>query len=124
VRGGGVGPPRFFTTKGVDSQGNPRFAVHPQPGSADSGNYFGVIYFKKPEFYTTEDADSEVPFPANVVIAGLYAKSLEEEAGGLITRESMMATNDYQRQLQEELNRFNADAGSGEPIQLVPQGTR
>lgn len=123
-RGGGNGVPRFFTHKGVDNQSNPRFVVHPQPGSAESGNFFGVLYFKKPALMTTEDADTEVPFPANVVISGLYAKVLEEEAGGLTTRESIMATQDYQRQLQEELNRYHADAGSGEPVQFSPTGIR
>ena len=123
-RGGGVGPPRFFTSKGVDNQSNPKLAVHPQPGSAESGNFFGVLYFKKPPLLTTEDADTELLFPADLLISGLYAKCLEEEAGGLVTRESIMATQDFKTQLQENLNRFNADSGSGEPIQLTPTGTR
>ena len=122
-RAGGVGTPSFFTIKGVDTQTNPRFAVHPQPNSAQSGNMFGVLYYKKPPIYLTSDADTEVPFAGNLVISGLYAAVLEEEAGGIATRESMMAERDFREQLQEELNRYDADAGSDE-IQLVPWGAK
>ena len=124
ARAGGVGTPNFFTIKGVDSQGNPKFAVHPQPGSAEDGNFFGVLYYKKPRLMLTCDADIEIEFPANVVINGLYAKVLEEEAGGMATRESMMAYQTYQNQLQEALNRYNADAGKGTDVQLKPVGNR
>ena len=124
ARAGGVGTPNFFTIKGVDSQGNPKFAVHPQPSSAESGNFFGVLYYKKPRLFLTCDADIEIEFPANVVVNGLYAKMLEEEAGGVVTRESMMAYQTYQAQLQEALNRYNADAGKGTDIQFQPVGIR
>jgi hypothetical protein len=124
TRGGGTGIPRHFTSKGVDSQGNPKFGVYPQPGSAESGNFFGVIYFKKPKLYTTEDADTEVLFPANVVASGLYAYVLAEEAGGLATLESIPEYRRFRDQIQEEINRFNADSGSGEPVQLTPTGIR
>ena len=122
ARAGGVGTPTFFTTKGVDNQGNPKFAVHPQPSSAQDGNVFGVTYYKKPKLYLTCDADVEIEFPANVVIAGLYAKQLEEEAGGMMTRESINAFQTYQQQMQEALNRFTNDAGKGEDVQLQPRG--
>ena len=121
ARSGGTGTPAMFAVKGVDSQSNPRFAVHPEPSSA---NLFNVLYFKKPPLYMTNDADVEVPFAANLVIAGLYAAVLEEEAGGVVTRESMMATKDFMEQMQEELNRYDADSGSGTDIQLVPTGIR
>ena len=124
ARAGGVGTPNFFTIKGVDNQGNPMFAVHPQPSSAQDGNFFGVLYYKKPKLMQTCDADVEIEFPANVVLNGLYAKTLEEEAGGVVTRESMMAYQTYQQQLQEALNRYNADAGKGTDVQLQPVGIR
>lgn len=123
-RAGGVGTPHFFTIKGVDSQGNPKFAVHPQPASADDGNLFGVTYYKKPKLIQTCDADVEVDFPANLVILGLYAKQLEEEAGGMATRESMATWQTYNQQIQEALNRYNADAGKGTDVQLQPRGHR
>lgn len=124
ARAGGVGTPNFFAIKGVDNQGNPKFAVHPQPSSAESGNVFGVVYYRKPRLLLTCDADIEVEFPANVVLNGLYAKVLEEEAGGVITRESMMAQQTYLEQRQEALNRYNADAGKGEDVQFQPTGIR
>lgn len=123
ARGGGVGTPGMFAIKGVDAQTNPKFAVHPQPSSAQSGNTFGVLYYKKPPIYLTSDADTEVPFAANIVISGLYTAVLVEEAGGVVTRESLMENQDFREQLQEELNRYEADAG-GTEIQLTPTGIR
>lgn len=122
-RAGGVGTPAMFAIRGVDQQTNPQFAVHPQPSSAQSGNTFSVLYFRKPHLYLTSDADTEIPYAANLVISGLYASVLEEEAGGVVTRESMMAARDFETQLQEELNRYEADAG-GDTIQLTPRGIR
>lgn len=118
-RGGGVGLPSFFTIKGVDQQTNPKFAVHPQPSSAETGNFFGVLYYKKPPMYLTSDADTEIPFAANLVITGLYGAVLIEESGGTLSKESLMEYRDFADQLQEELNRYNADSGNDE-VQLVP----
>jgi hypothetical protein len=119
-RVGGTGIPRFFAIKGVDSQSNPIFAVHPMPGSAQAGEFFGVTYFKKPAIYLTTDADTIIPFPANVVVAGLYAKVLEEEAGGMASKEVISAWQDFLDQMNEELNRYNADTG-GSTVQLAPR---
>jgi hypothetical protein len=123
-RAGGTGTPNFFATKGVDSQGNPKFAVHPQPASANDGDLFLVLYYKKPRLLLTCDADVEVEFAADMLLNGLYAKVLEEEAGGVATRESMNSWQTFNDQIQEELNRFNSDAGKGEDVQLVPGGIR
>lgn len=120
-RAGGVGTPNFFAIKGIDNQTNPRFAVHPQPSSAQDGNFFGVLYYKKPPVYLTSDADTEIPFAANLVITGLYGAVLIEEAGGTLSQESLMEFRDFASQIQEELNRFDADSGSDE-TQLVPGG--
>ena len=121
ARAGGVGTPAFFTHKEVDQWGNARFAVHPQPSSAEDGNFFGVVFYRKPRLYLTCDADVEIEFPADLVIDGLYAKFLEEEAGGVATRESMGSWQTFNTQGQEELNRFNADAGKGSNTQLRPR---
>lgn len=119
VRNGGTGRPRFFTLKYVDNQGNPKFTVHPQPGTNENGLTFTVCYFKKPPLYTISSADDEVDFPANVVIQGLYAKSLVEEAGGPATKEAMGAEMDFRLLMNEALNRWNADVGTD--IYLVPR---
>lgn len=120
ARSGGVGTPSMFAIKGVDAQTNPKFAVHPEPSSAQSGNFFGVLYYKKPPLYLTSDADTEIPFAGNLVISGLYTAVLIEEAGGTVTRESLMENADFREQIQEELNRYNADIG--DEFQLVPTG--
>jgi hypothetical protein len=122
-RAGGTGTPAMFAIRGIDLQTNPQFAVHPQPSADQDGNMFHVLYYKKPPLYLTCDADTEIPFAANLVISGLYASVLEEEAGGVVTRESMMAARDFETQLQEELNRYDADSG-GDTIQLTPAGIR
>lgn len=118
-RAGGVGTPTFYTIKEVDAQTNPQFAVHPQPSSAQAGNLFGVVYYKKPPLYLHTDADQELPFAGNLVMAGLYAAVLEEEAGGVMTKESTMAAREFIEQIQEELNRYDSDSGS-DTVQLVP----
>ena len=122
-RGGGVGVPRRFSMRGVDAQGNPKIVVHPQPGSAEAGQEFKITYYKKPTLYDVSSADAVVSFPANVVIQGLYAKVLVEEAGGMMTPESTEAYRDYQRLMLEELNRYNADSGAGSGTQIVPTYT-
>lgn len=110
--GGSTGRPRFAAIKGVDSQGNPKFAVHPQPGTSQNGNPFSIIYFRKPRLYDTTSMDDEVPFPANVVILGLYAKALVEEAGGTVTQESTGAEREFFNTMDEALKRFSNDFGT------------
>lgn len=118
-RGGGTGRPRFFTIKGVDSQGNPKFSVHPQPGISENGNPFHVLYFKKPRLYDTTSMDVEIEFPANLVFAGVYAKALVEESGGSHTKESIAQEYDFREMMSESINRFNADVGTD--VYLVPE---
>ena len=77
------------------------------------------MLLQKPPLYTISSADDEVDFPANVVIQGLYAKSLVEEAGGPATKEAMGAEMDFRLLMNEALNRWNADIG-GDWIKLVP----
>lgn len=117
-RGGGTGHPRFLTIRGVDNQGNPRIAVHPQPGSVQNGNPFHVMYYRKPRLYNTTSMDDLIPFPANLVIQGLYSKALTEEAGGTVTKESLAAEYEFRELMQESLNRFNADTGTD--IRITP----
>lgn len=122
-RGGGVGVPRRWTIQGVDTKGNPKIKVHPQPGANENGQAMWIVYFLKPQLYDTTSADVQVVFPANVVIQGLYAAVLTEEAGGLFTKESLDAKESYLTLLKEELNRYNADSGAGSQIQIIPSWT-
>lgn len=112
---GGVA--RFFAVKGVDNSNNPLFTIHPTPVTADVGNIFTVCYYKKEGLYDITTADSQIPFPANVVIQGLYAKALAEESGGALTKEGAAAYQDYRMLMDEGLKRFNSDTGTDIRIQ-------
>lgn len=115
-----TGRPRQFTIKGVDNQGNPKFSVYPSPSTQYDGKTFVVAYYRKPAMYDISSADDEIIFPANLVIQGLYAKMLEEEQGGVLSREAINAYNDFNFLLREELNKYNANSGSGSQIHIVP----
>ena len=61
---------------------------------------------------TPVDATAQPRLPANVLIAGTYAKALLEENGGEPTREFQMAYQEYTKQREEARNRFTADTGT------------
>lgn len=110
-----VGEPRQFAIAGVNaSSGNPNFSVSPVPGSAQtaSGQGFDVLFFQKPELYTTSNASTIIPFPSNLVFLGLYAKALLVESGGSPTNEYQVVYTEYVRMRREASNRFNADVYS------------
>lgn len=109
-----IGEPRQFAITGVNaSSGNPNFTVSPVPGSAQaSGETFGILYFQKPELYTTSNASAVIPFPSNLVFQGLLAKALLIESGGTPTNEFQTAYAEYLRMRREVNNRFNADVYS------------
>ena len=112
-RRGGVGRPRFFAVKGVDSQGNPKFSVSRQPGTTENGKLFSVEYFTAPRLYDTAvTAAEEIPFPFNMVVQGLYAQSLLEQNGGTSTKEYLAAEALYQKMRGEAQNRYTSDTGS------------
>lgn len=115
------GPPRQFAIIGVNaSSGNPLFRPWPVPGSSQNNQTFRVCYFIKPPLYTTSDGSIVIPFPANVVIQGLYSKALLEENGGEPTREFETSYAAYIRMRAEAQKRFNADTGTD--LQIVPTG--
>jgi hypothetical protein len=130
-RGGGTGEPRFWTVKGVDENRNPRWEVWPTPVTADASKEWVVTYYMRPKVQTMTHlsgsavesrvcVSAEIPFDSQLVINGLYSRVLEEEGGGGASRESLACFRSFINQLQEELNRYNADSGSGEPPQLQP----
>lgn len=117
------GTPRQYAFFDIDKKGNPKFRVSPVPTStvisnSDTGG-FNVAYYKKPSIYTINDTATFVPFPANVVILGLYHKALLEENDGNSTRESQAASAIYIKARQEALNRYNADTGTD--LYFVPR---
>lgn len=115
TRIGTYGTPRQFALVGVNaSSGNPNFRVSPVPSSAAvSGNKtFEVLYYQKPELYTTSDGAKTVPLPANLVFQHLLAKALLIESGGTATPEYQVAYAEALRMRREANNRFNADTGT------------
>lgn len=118
-RSGSYGRPRFFCLKGVDSRGNPNFQPYSIPASAQAGYTFSVEYFIEPRLYDTSSGDDEVVFRANTVIQGLYARALEDESGGISTKERTGAERDFMMMVNEDLNLFNADTGTD--VQFVPR---
>jgi len=130
-RGGTCGEPRFWTVRGVDEQMNPRWEVWPTPATAEATKEFIVSYFMRPPTYALTHlsgssvksrvvVSAAVPFDCQLVLNGLYSRCLEEEAGGGASRESTACYRTYVQQMQEELNRYNADSGNGESTQLSP----
>jgi hypothetical protein len=115
------GRPRNFAVVGVASAtGNPRIRVHPVPATAENNVQFNVAIFIKPPLYTTNDTTEEPPFPAQLLIQGLYAEALLDENGGESTREYEMAFALFERMTSEAINRFNADTGTD--LFIVPTG--
>lgn len=108
------GTPRQFAITGVNaSSGNPNFSVTPIPTSAvASGATFDVLFYQKPELYTTSNGATVIPFPSNLVFQGLLAKALLIESGGTPTNEYQVAYTEYVRMRREVNNRFNADVYS------------
>lgn len=109
-----IGQPRQFAITGVNaSSGNPNFTVSPVPGSAQaSGETFNILYYQKPELYTTSNASTVVPFPSNLVFQGVLSKALLIESGGTPTNEFQTAYAEYIKMRREVNNRFNADVYS------------
>lgn len=114
------GVPRQFAIIGV-SANNPKFRVYPVPTTAAT---FDVAYYKKTRMFTavTADASAMPAFPARVLVAGLYAKSLLEENGGESTRQFQAAYVEYTKMKKEALNRFTSDTGTD--LYFIPTGGR
>lgn len=112
-RRGGQGRPRFFTIKGTDSEGNPKFSVSRQPGTAENGKLFSVEYFTAPRLFNLNvSADLVMPFPFNTIVQGLYAQTLLEQNGGTSTKEYETAQIQYLKMRNEGQNRYTSDTGS------------
>lgn len=110
------GTPRHFAMTGIDATtGQPKFSVTPVPTTAKT---FDVAFYLKPSLYTTSDGAVVPPFPADVLIKGLFAKVLLDENGGEKTEQWLAAHREYQYAKNEALNRFTSDTGTD--VQFVP----
>lgn len=110
-RGGSTGQPKMYTIRGTDQYGNPRFSVFSQPGTQQSnqGQGFNITYYQKVGTYDKTTADQVVPWPANMVIVGLYATALVEESGGVQTKESQDAYATFKSLLERSQQRHTTD---------------
>lgn len=107
-----TGTPTQFTIFGTDvSSGNPVIRVRPMPVDAQDGGVFSVLYYVRPQLYTTSDASVIIPFPARIVVLGTLAKQLLNESGGAPTDRYTQTYTDYISSRKEALNRFKGDTG-------------
>ena len=120
---GGGGQPRQFAL--VDVSGvNPQFRTYPIAITAQASSNFDVAYYKKIKIYdadTTTDSVITPPLPSRMLVQGVYAKALLEEAGQEPTRQSQKAEGDYIRMRREAHNRWTADTGTD--LYVNPMGT-
>lgn len=109
------GESRHFAIVGAGSAGNPIFRVSPVPTTAVP---YHVAYYEKPVLYATTDTNTRIPFPADVLFQGLYAKALLEENEGVETPQFGKAYKEYERMRERALARHTSDTGTD--IYLVP----
>lgn len=119
-----TGTPTQFTVFGIDANGNPNIRVRPRPVQAQDGGIFSILYYQRPEKYTTADAALRVPFPGDMVVMGVLARCLLNESGGAPTDHYTMTQQEYLAARKEAHNRYNGDTGWD--IQFSPslQGRR
>lgn len=121
------GTPRQFAI--VDVSGvNPRFRVYPIPNqsaidaASTNGGVFDCAIYVKPPMYTTADVSAVPAFPSRMLVQGVYAKALAEEAGGEATGQFQAAYAEYIRMRREAYNRLTADTGTD--MYVTPTGSR
>lgn len=110
-RSSALGTPTQYTVFGTDNNGNPNIRVRPRPGSTDDGGLFSILYWIRTPKYTTSDGSTLIPFPGEVVVHGVHAMALLNEAGGAPTNQYTAKYNDYLQARKEAFNRFNGDSG-------------
>lgn len=107
-----MGQPSQFCIFGVDASSyQPIIRVRPTPDQSNAGAIFSILYYTKPSQYTLDDAETVIPFPARVVVAGVLAAYTLRESGGSQTDMYQVYQKDYMEGRAKALNRFNSDTG-------------
>lgn len=106
-----TGTPSQYAVYGTDSNGNPNIRVRPKPDANTDGALFSILYYVRCPQYTTDDTNTIIPFPGQVVVNGVLAKYLLNESGGSPTDHYTKVQQDYLESRKEALNRFNGDTG-------------
>lgn len=117
-----TGRPTQYCLIDVDASGNPRIEVHPTVSTTHANGRFSVAVYASERLLTTSDTTKELKYPANLLIAGVYAKALLDESGGSQTQQFQTAYAEYQRLMKEAQARYTTD--TEDVIRIVPGGRR
>lgn len=110
----GTGRPRNWAILNLDNvnTGNPLFRVYPTPGSAENNQTFDILYYKKPPLFTTADVSAIPQFPSRMVVQGVLAYALKDEARGTQNVDYLTEKQGFEEMVAETWNRYNGDSGS------------
>jgi len=117
-----LGRPTQYCLIDVNASGNPRIEVHPAPSATYNNKTFNIAVYASERLLTTTDTAKELKYPANLLIAGVYAKALLDESGGTQTPQFQTAYAEYQRLMKEAQARYTTD--TEDVIRIVPGGRR
>lgn len=106
-----TGTPSQYTIFGTDSNGNPNIRVRPTPAQSEDGGIFSVLHYVRAPRYTTSDQDTVIPYPARVVVKGVFWLVTLGESGGAPTDKSTKLQQEYEMMRKNALNRYNGDTG-------------
>lgn len=118
----GVGTPRQYSIVGTNASGHPKFRISPPPSSLHNNKRFNCAVQLKPVEVTVTATATAPPYPGKLVIQGLYAAALLEEAGGEPTPQYQVQYALYQKFLKETHNRLVNDTET--VIYFTPRGFR
>jgi hypothetical protein len=96
IRTNSIGTPSRFCPMDLDGEGNQKVGLFPRPGSTWAGSIAHVHYQVLPPRYEAGTDDAVVvPFPGRVLVAGLVAAAILDEAGGTETQQWKAAHDRY-----------------------------
>jgi len=96
IRTNSIGTPSRFIPMDLDGEGNQTVGLFPRPGASWAGVAAHVHYQAlPPRLEVSTDDAVRVPFPGRVVLAGLIAAAILDEAGGAETEQWRAANARY-----------------------------
>jgi len=111
-RNGSFGTPSRYCIEGIDSLNNPRVGIFPRPSSRTAGTIAHVKFQAlPPRLEASTDDGVVVPFPGRVLVAGLLAATILDEAGGAPTEQYKMQMGRYMKLANSSLGRQSAKTG-------------
>ena len=116
---GSTGQPNQYNVFGVDVSGKPKIRLFPTPTNQHASKEIRFIVQKRTPAYTTADAGVYPPFPANLLIKGLYYKALIEANDGAENNVTQGVLAEFEYELEQDLNKFTND--TDQDMCFVPQ---